>query len=295
MSEINDVTIFIGDLLCFKEFPKDLMKVVELKPNTRATQKGKDCIIVVEDNYGETHEYSIKDMLHKFSCKELFNPIEIKEVLRADGTLFKVGDIIRHCNGNLYKLAKFGYNLSDYNPAIGNIIISTICIPIGKSITDKGIEESIVMTRIEPLKELLSRYEDDWKFQPFDMEGIYEENHARRYHNPIYLDRKHAIRLHREMWNEIADYAESGVFFTKEDFMKKYGFSNIENDCFCCEYTKFSCKDCPIKWKSQEDFVPCEYLHKPYELEISENSLNFTRIALIARQMASLEERRVDL
>lgn len=89
------------------------------------------------------------------------------------------------------------------------------------------------------------------------------------------LDKDEAIRLHRQMWNDMADEEKAmGKTFSaidramfKRDWLKQHGFSSVEHCCFLCEYAKgqepdwemhmapFYCDHCPLDWKK---LVPSE-------------------------------------
>lgn len=80
------------------------------------------------------------------------------------------------------------------------------------------------------------------------------------------LTKEQAISEHRKMWNWIADKIEK----EKEcqeigDLKEEYCIENdflLKNDCFCCEYTKNNCDNCPIEWKSVLKEFMCEQKHK---------------------------------
>ena len=95
------------------------------------------------------------------------------------------------------------------------------------------------------------------------------------------LSRSEAVRLHREMWNWIADELEKmaldgictyeDVFDMKQRFCKENGYKNILHYCFCCDYDYnkvrnysntnlpiYECQFCPLKWGT-EDKLPTGY------------------------------------
>lgn len=66
------------------------------------------------------------------------------------------------------------------------------------------------------------------------------------------LTREEAVSEHRKMWNWIADKIEEEkrdqyIECLKEKYCNREGYF-IENDCFCCGYTKYICDYCPIEW-----------------------------------------------
>ena len=137
------------------------------------------------------------------------------------------------------------------------------------------------------------------------------------------LTREDAIRLHREMWNWIADENEEGNNVEKWDFLIKEGFIKsrdpeafipctdyeIDHDCFCCEYAKqkaeedgeeydYRCQYCPLKWGNENKdllYMCCEYATENddeglYCLWADEDILP-SKKAEYARQIANLPER----
>ena len=138
------------------------------------------------------------------------------------------------------------------------------------------------------------------------------------------LSREEAIRLHREMWNWIADENEKGndvdkwLFLIKEGFIESKDLEVIlESDeykidcyCFCCEYAKqkadengeeydYRCKYCPLEWgNANKDllFMCCDHKRENddeglYCLWNDEDILPIEK-AKYARQIANLPERK---
>lgn len=74
------------------------------------------------------------------------------------------------------------------------------------------------------------------------------------------MTKKEAIRLHREMWNWIADYIEShkyrvlNIQVLKSMWCRENGYPQLEMHCFCCAYVSehdLSCiNECPIRWEN---------------------------------------------
>ena len=71
------------------------------------------------------------------------------------------------------------------------------------------------------------------------------------------MAREEAIRNFREHW---ASLAITGVDKDhKDDYLKRHGYSGIQDNCFLCEFTDRHCKECPVEWPvTQKDGVfPC--------------------------------------
>ncbi|MFR2774833.1 MAG: hypothetical protein ACLTBR_03270 [Anaerostipes sp.] len=83
------------------------------------------------------------------------------------------------------------------------------------------------------------------------------------------LTKQEAIKLHRHMWNWIADKTErTGEFIEKSDYFDAMKIPPEERPyslCYCCEYGKQQsngvftgrCKYCPLDWKSKGDYYTC--------------------------------------
>lgn len=80
--------------------------------------------------------------------------------------------------------------------------------------------------------------------------------------NKVYT-KEEIIRLHREMWNFIADNisVRRGVQELKKQFCERYGFDDILNHCFCCKWGAQvtgsclginMCSECPVIWGNEE-------------------------------------------
>lgn len=59
----------------------------------------------------------------------------------------------------------------------------------------------------------------------------------------VRLTKEEAIRLHRELWNWLADNPEKG----KEDWPEWKDMGHIESNCFACEYSG-PCHECLFEW-----------------------------------------------
>lgn len=99
------------------------------------------------------------------------------------------------------------------------------------------------------------------------------------------LTKSEAVRLHREMWNWIADELEEGTVWNIYDLKNLYLYEigidsdEVDNSCFCCEYTRtdgdiFDCSRCPLIWGTEENVKEyfCEegFYEIPNELPIAE-------------------------
>lgn len=83
----------------------------------------------------------------------------------------------------------------------------------------------------------------------------------------VELTKEEAVKLHREMWNWIANeiYQRKKVceiWDLKHEYLKYNNYSNIRSHCFCCEYVaqseKAECsKLCPFNWARHRNFVYC--------------------------------------
>lgn len=114
------------------------------------------------------------------------------------------------------------------------------------------------------------------------------------------LTREEAISKHRKMWNWIADRIEEEKEYQdigdlKIEYCDREGFDDIENNCFCCEYTQVNCGSCPIEWHSHLYEYMCEQKDEEdddkglYLLCCDES--DWREHAKLARQIANLPER----
>ena len=65
------------------------------------------------------------------------------------------------------------------------------------------------------------------------------------------LAKKLAIKLHRKLWNWIADET-----IRRQEIIAKHDYplfkrKDISNNCWCCEYAEEECKNCPIIWNEE--------------------------------------------
>jgi len=85
------------------------------------------------------------------------------------------------------------------------------------------------------------------------------------------LTREQAIKFHKLMWMDMQDmFGDNPSRWMREafkaDWCKEHIGSEIENNCFLCEYTSqktgrhdgSNCEYCPIDWKSKRTLVFCE-------------------------------------
>lgn len=98
------------------------------------------------------------------------------------------------------------------------------------------------------------------------------------------LDKDETIRLHRQMWNDMAEAEKKcGKKFSAVDraqfksaWLYQHGYSSVEHSCFLCEYamgqevdwelrmTPFYCDHCPLDWKK---LVPPEQINELTEYD----------------------------
>lgn len=117
------------------------------------------------------------------------------------------------------------------------------------------------------------------------------------------LTREEAIRLHRAMWNWIADVIEREQCVQDIDFLKcKFTreitpCQSIICNCYCCE---FACKNdivddctlCPLDWGTDhEDDFPCETDDGLWVQ--CRNCTDWKEQAALAHKIANLPERKV--
>lgn len=100
----------------------------------------------------------------------------------------------------------------------------------------------------------------------------------------VKLDKDEAIRLHRQMWRDMANEEKAmGKTFSavdrsmfKRDWLQQHGYSSVEHGCFLCEYAMgqeddweirmapFYCDHCPLDWKR---LVPSEQINELTEYD----------------------------
>lgn len=134
------------------------------------------------------------------------------------------------------------------------------------------------------------------------------------------------IKMHREMWNWIADNIKDlimnkhvkDILEAKELFIQNYLIgTDIRFNCFCCEYAiiesqdeYYYCNYCPLNWNSKRYEFMCEHndsanWYKANRLSIALYSKvhngqsdcdkeyianTFDKVITICRNIASLEE-----
>lgn len=104
------------------------------------------------------------------------------------------------------------------------------------------------------------------------------------------LTKKEAVRLHRQLWNRIADKTlKEKRCVVKEDVIEEITDETVLENCFCCEYDgkiRDDCECCPILWPQKEY---CTYVGSPYSEW--QRTADYKRAAELARQIAELPER----
>lgn len=134
------------------------------------------------------------------------------------------------------------------------------------------------------------------------------------------MKKKDFVRLHRELWNGVADYCENQKGDHRDDLpeIKEKIIRNmihrkklkaleqdeydltVEFGCFACGHARcndhMSCKNCPLDWgvESKEDYVTCELENTVYSTlyeEIETVSCNWEKAAELARKVRDLPVR----
>lgn len=80
---------------------------------------------------------------------------------------------------------------------------------------------------------------------------------------PEHLTKEKAIKLHRQLWNYIADESErTGQMVSKSYAFYHFGWGyNVKALCWCCEYCNSICSNCPVDW----DANSCTGTRSPYD------------------------------
>ena len=119
------------------------------------------------------------------------------------------------------------------------------------------------------------------------------------------LEREAAIRLHRAMWNWVADVIEGKqcvqrIAVLKQEFVQRVvrWDEQVLCNCFCCEFVRQNdryddCLLCPLNWGTDhENDYPCE---RDDGLWIQcQDCTNWKEQAALARKIANLPERKVN-
>lgn len=104
----------------------------------------------------------------------------------------------------------------------------------------------------------------------------------------IKLTKEEAIKRHRMLWNWIADETlRQKRFVTKREAFAHFGWPDILNHCWCCEYAAVSCRFCPINWGTGYE---CQSNGSLFRLWVTSRSYEDT--AKYAREIANLPERK---
>ena len=123
----------------------------------------------------------------------------------------------------------------------------------------------------------------------------------------IEMTKQEAVAKHRKLWNEIADMIDRGerygVIDLKREALNNLGEENdIYNNCYCCEYARMYCSNCPVVWNNEDS--RCRFMCETGSYEYDENNsewLNFMYAikdgyydlaAKVAREIANLPEKR---
>lgn len=102
------------------------------------------------------------------------------------------------------------------------------------------------------------------------------------------LTREEAIKRHRMLWNWIADETlRQKRFVGKQEAFAHFGWPDILNHCWCCEYSDAGCHLCLVDWGTE---FGCESNNSVYLMWICSNS--YESAAKYAREIAKLPERK---
>lgn len=105
------------------------------------------------------------------------------------------------------------------------------------------------------------------------------------------LTKKEAVKLHRQLWNRIADKTlEEKRWVEKVEVIQEITNKYIAYNCFCCDYDSQlgnECDYCPIVWPCEGDLHRCS---SSIYLKWS-SSTNYKEVAQLARLIAELPER----
>lgn len=107
------------------------------------------------------------------------------------------------------------------------------------------------------------------------------------------------IEAFRYMWNWIADETiKRKEKVTKYEFFKEHGFgwslltlNNVPlNFCYMCEYTKYKCKKCPVKWSttSNDECNSNECVKMGAKYDLWDNAMDWQSASVYARAIANL-------
>lgn len=84
----------------------------------------------------------------------------------------------------------------------------------------------------------------------------------------VKLTKEEAVKLHRDMWNWIAEQIEfydnpsEVIYMLKCKYLYSNGYIDVDKECFCCEYVRQHSKGicdtcCPFNWTSRKRFTKC--------------------------------------
>ena len=109
------------------------------------------------------------------------------------------------------------------------------------------------------------------------------------------MTKKEAIKMHRSMWNWLAETGREYKFDTPEI----QAFPDLFNDCFLCEYSKVCnsgkshdcCKFCPLEWPEIEQCYGKDWQDGIYDKWLEAENIGERKA--IALQIANLPEKGV--
>ena len=173
------------------------------------------------------------------------------------------------------------------------------CVTVEASDKDDAINKAIKYVG-DKLYEALPELDIEYGVN-FIEDDEYKKEENKIKNDKDVLTKEEAVRLHRELWNKIAELIkENGIekYDYNIDKIKKsaleelgYDPKNIYEYCWCCEYNNehggYRCKRCPVEWDniicSESEFG--EFWYAVEDEESEELAYN------IAIKIANLPER----
>lgn len=113
----------------------------------------------------------------------------------------------------------------------------------------------------------------------------------------MYLSKKEAVELHRELWSRIAERQKQVNYFVEkeeiiDEMIEEKGIERPLSNCFCCEYVaqnhEDKCKYCPILFSENPEFC---YIDDS-EYQKWGNADTVEERAMWAEEIANLLERK---
>lgn len=64
------------------------------------------------------------------------------------------------------------------------------------------------------------------------------------------MTKQEAIANHRKMWRWIAKQTRMQKrIIDKVEYFREFKLESVMSQCYCCEYAKCHCQECPIEWR----------------------------------------------